>query len=56
MQADHAASHAGRCDGLVTLVRALPHHAQRSRVLLPIDQMLKVKAFLLKMLLSKFKL
>ncbi|CAH1779944.1 unnamed protein product, partial [Owenia fusiformis] len=35
LTADHAASHLGKCQGIVTLLRAVPHHAQRRRTFLP---------------------
>ena len=42
MHADHAASHIGRCLGLVTVLRATPYHANRSKVYLPLELLLKV--------------
>ena len=42
MHADHAASHIGRCLGLVTVIRATPYHANRSKVYLPLELLLKV--------------
>ncbi|XP_071959586.1 NADH dehydrogenase (ubiquinone) complex I, assembly factor 6-like [Antedon mediterranea] len=37
LHADHAASHIGRAQGLVTLLRSVPFHAQRRNVLLPME-------------------
>jgi len=42
VQSDHAASHIGKAQGLVTLVRAVHYHARRNRVYLPRDLMIKV--------------
>ena len=42
LKVDHVANHMGKCQGLVTLIRAVPFHAQRNRVFLPIDLMIKV--------------
>lgn len=41
VHADHAASHIGRCLGLVTVLRATPYHANRSKVYLPLELLLK---------------
>ncbi|XP_005098752.1 NADH dehydrogenase (ubiquinone) complex I, assembly factor 6 [Aplysia californica] len=43
VQADHAASHLGKAQGLVTLVRAVPYHAARRSVLLPMEILAKHK-------------
>ncbi|KAK7113841.1 NADH dehydrogenase (ubiquinone) complex I, assembly factor 6-like [Littorina saxatilis] len=43
VHADHAASHIGKAQGLTTVLRAIPHHAQRRRVYLPLDLILKHK-------------
>lgn len=42
VHADHAASHIGKAQGLTTLLRATPYHAQQRRVYLPIDIIVKV--------------
>lgn len=42
INADHAASHVGKAQGIVTLIRATPYHAQRNLVYLPTDLMVKV--------------
>ncbi|KAK4305184.1 hypothetical protein Pmani_022904 [Petrolisthes manimaculis] len=41
VHADHAASHLGKAEGLVRLVRGVPHHATRKNVFLPRDVMIK---------------
>ncbi|XP_048254967.1 NADH dehydrogenase (ubiquinone) complex I, assembly factor 6-like isoform X2 [Haliotis rufescens] len=43
VHADHAASHIGKTQGLVTLLRSTPYHASRSRVYLPLDLIVKHK-------------
>lgn len=40
VQADHAASHIGKAQGLTTLIRAVPYHAARRNVILPQDLLL----------------
>lgn len=42
ISADHAASHVGKAQGIVTLIRATPFHAHRNQVYLPTDLMVKV--------------
>ena len=42
VNADHAASHIGRAQGLATVLRAIPYNAQHRRVNLPLDIMAKV--------------
>ncbi|XP_061531714.1 NADH dehydrogenase (ubiquinone) complex I, assembly factor 6 isoform X3 [Phycodurus eques] len=37
VHADHAASHVGKAHGIVTCLRATPHHSGRRRVYLPLD-------------------
>ncbi|XP_077431140.1 NADH dehydrogenase (ubiquinone) complex I, assembly factor 6 isoform X2 [Vanacampus margaritifer] len=37
VHADHAASHVGKAHGIVTCLRAAPHHSGRRRVYLPMD-------------------
>ncbi|XP_077577052.1 NADH dehydrogenase (ubiquinone) complex I, assembly factor 6 isoform X2 [Stigmatopora nigra] len=37
VHADHAASHVGKAHGIVTCLRATPHHSARRRVYLPWD-------------------
>ncbi|XP_053408873.1 NADH dehydrogenase (ubiquinone) complex I, assembly factor 6-like [Mercenaria mercenaria] len=41
VNADHAASHVGRCQGLVTLLRATAYHASRNKVYTPIELLIK---------------
>ncbi|CAG5116462.1 unnamed protein product [Candidula unifasciata] len=41
VHADHAASHLGKAQGIVTLLRATPHHASRRRVYLPMEVLAK---------------
>lgn len=43
VHADHAASHIGKAQGLVTLLRAVPHNSQRSKVYIPIDMLVRHK-------------
>jgi len=43
VHADHAASHIGRAQGLVTLLRAVPHNSQKNQVYIPIDMLVKHK-------------
>ncbi|CAG0886837.1 unnamed protein product, partial [Darwinula stevensoni] len=40
MEADHAASHLGKAQGIVTVVRSIPYHSRRGVVLLPPDLLL----------------
>ena len=42
IDADHAASHVGKAEGIVTLLRAMPYYRSRRRVLLPLDIMMRV--------------
>ncbi|XP_019487554.1 PREDICTED: NADH dehydrogenase (ubiquinone) complex I, assembly factor 6, partial [Hipposideros armiger] len=37
LHADHAASHIGKAQGIVTCLRATPYHGTRRRVFLPMD-------------------
>eukprot|EP01112_Ceratiomyxa_fruticulosa_P004266 TRINITY_DN1473_c0_g1_i10.p1 TRINITY_DN1473_c0_g1~~TRINITY_DN1473_c0_g1_i10.p1 ORF type:complete len:365 (+),score=73.36 TRINITY_DN1473_c0_g1_i10:381-1475(+) len=37
IQADHAASHIGRALGIMTVLRAIPFHAQNRNILLPLE-------------------
>ncbi|KAL4237487.1 NADH dehydrogenase (ubiquinone) complex I [Mactra antiquata] len=41
VNADHVASHIGRCHGLVTLLRATAYHASKNKVLIPIELLIK---------------
>ena len=41
VRVDHAASHLGKAQGIVTAIRAVPFHAQKRRVLLPLDILIK---------------
>ncbi|XP_060576565.1 NADH dehydrogenase (ubiquinone) complex I, assembly factor 6-like [Ruditapes philippinarum] len=41
VNADHAASHIGRCQGLVTLLRATAYHASKNKVYIPIELLIK---------------
>ncbi|KAK2141392.1 hypothetical protein LSH36_1109g00039 [Paralvinella palmiformis] len=41
VHADHVASHVGKAIGVTTLVRAVPHHAQKRQVYLPTDLMIQ---------------
>ena len=42
VNADHAASHVGKAQGFVTLIRAVHYHARRNNVYLPRDVMMQV--------------
>ena len=42
VQADHAASHLGRCYGMVSLLRAIPAQLSTGKVLIPHDLLAKV--------------
>ncbi|NWS84079.1 NDUF6 factor, partial [Ptilorrhoa leucosticta] len=37
IHADHAASHIGKAQGIVTCLRATPYHCTRRKVFLPMD-------------------
>ncbi|XP_022082412.1 NADH dehydrogenase (ubiquinone) complex I, assembly factor 6-like isoform X2 [Acanthaster planci] len=41
VNADHAASHIGKAQGIVTLLRATPYHISKRQVLLPMDVTIK---------------
>lgn len=41
VRVDHAASHLGKAQGIVTAIRAVPFHAKRRQVLLPLDILIK---------------
>ncbi|XP_042219033.1 NADH dehydrogenase (ubiquinone) complex I, assembly factor 6-like isoform X6 [Homarus americanus] len=41
VHADHAASHLGKAEGIMRLVRGVPHHGAKRKVLLPRDLMMK---------------
>lgn len=43
VHADHAASHIGRAQGLATLLRAIPYQAQRNKVYIPLELLVKYK-------------
>ena len=43
LEIDHAASHLGKAIGLSNFIRSLPYNAQRRRVLIPQDLMIKYK-------------
>ena len=42
MEVDHAASHLGRCEGLIALVRSIPLLRSEGRVLVPNTTLAKV--------------
>jgi len=44
INADHAASHLGQCQGLVTVLRGTTFHSKRNKVYIPQDLLLKVTA------------
>ncbi|XP_076827664.1 NADH dehydrogenase (ubiquinone) complex I, assembly factor 6 isoform X2 [Brachyhypopomus gauderio] len=41
LNADHAASHIGKAQGIATCLRATPHHSQKHKVYLPMDVCMK---------------
>ncbi|KAF6214411.1 hypothetical protein GE061_009154 [Apolygus lucorum] len=41
VNADHAASHLGKAQGLVNLIRSIPHHASQRQCVVPEDLLLK---------------
>jgi len=43
VNADHAASHLGKAQGLTNLVRSIPYHSQRKVICLPQDHLTKNK-------------
>ena len=46
LHADHAASHIGKAQGIVTCLRATPYHGSRRRVFLPMDICMLVRPLL----------
>lgn len=44
VNADHAASHLGKAEGVATLLRAVPYHRAARRVTLPMDILMRVSA------------
>ena len=42
INADHAASHIGKAQGIVTLLRATPYHISKRQMMLPMDVTIKV--------------
>lgn len=47
LHADHAASHIGKAQGIVTCLRATPYHGTRRRVFLPMDICMLVRLLFL---------
>ncbi|XP_029307732.1 NADH dehydrogenase (ubiquinone) complex I, assembly factor 6 isoform X3 [Cottoperca gobio] len=45
VHADHAASHIGKAQGIVTCLRATPHHSSRRKVYLPMDVCMLARSF-----------
>ena len=45
VQSDHAASHLGKAEGIVTLLRATPYHAHNKKVFLPMELLALVITF-----------
>ncbi|XP_072324174.1 NADH dehydrogenase (ubiquinone) complex I, assembly factor 6 isoform X2 [Scyliorhinus torazame] len=45
IHADHAASHIGKAQGIVTCLRATPYHCRRRKVYLPLDICLLARSF-----------
>ena len=44
VNADHAASHLGKAEGVTTLLRAVPYHRAARRVAMPMDILMRVSA------------
>ncbi len=42
VNADHAASHIGKAEGIVTLLRSTPYHRSRRAVMIPMDVVMRV--------------
>lgn len=42
---DHAASHVGKAESIVTQLRAVPYHCSRRTVLLPMDIITRVGSY-----------
>lgn len=49
VSADHAASHVGKAESIVTQLRAVPYHRSRRTVLLPMDIITRVSSMLVQM-------
>ncbi|XP_078789097.1 NADH dehydrogenase (ubiquinone) complex I, assembly factor 6 isoform X2 [Oryzias latipes] len=45
VHADHAASHIGKAQGIVTCLRAIPYHSSRRKVYLPMDICMLARSF-----------
>ncbi|KAM7175147.1 NADH dehydrogenase (ubiquinone) complex I, assembly factor 6 isoform 2-T2 [Macrochelys suwanniensis] len=45
IHADHAASHIGKAQGIVTCLRATPYHSKRQKVFLPMDICMLARSF-----------
>nr|XP_046255540.1 NADH dehydrogenase (ubiquinone) complex I, assembly factor 6 isoform X3 [Scatophagus argus] len=45
VHADHAASHIGKAQGIVTCLRATPYHSSRRKVYLPVDVCMLARSF-----------
>lgn len=45
VHADHAASHVGKAESVVTQLRAVPYHCSRRTVLLPMDIITRVGSY-----------
>lgn len=46
VHADHAASHIGKAQGILTCLRATPHNSSRRKVYLPMDICMLVRTLL----------
>ena len=42
MNADHAASHLGKSEGIVTLLRSIPYYRSMRKVMVPMDMLIRV--------------
>ena len=47
VHADHAASHIGKAQGIVTMLRAIPHNAERSYCCVPVQSLIEVGTVIL---------
>ncbi len=52
VQADHAASHVGKAEGIVTLLRASTYHRANRRTPLPMDILMRVGEYIHSVLLT----
>lgn len=46
VNADHAASHLGKAEGIVTLLRSMAYYRSKRHVLIPLDLLMRVRGFI----------